>query len=189
MLISNAYASAAEHASSGGGGMPQFDSSTFSSQAFWAVVSFIVLMTLLAKYVLPAIAEILDQRGKKIGREISDAEKMRRESEEMLAKYKKDLANANQEAVKIVEEAKVTALRVSENKLAELDEELTKKKKSAIAEIEQLKRQALAEINELAVDVAMQATEKLIAKAVSKADANKMVTDAIDEIRQQDALH
>lgn len=181
MLISNAYASAAAEQSSAG--MPQFDANFFTSQFFWAVFSFLVLLGLLMKYVLPALGEILDERGNKIAKDISSAEAQRKEAEEMLAKYKQDLASANQEAVKVVEEARVTANSLKEKALSELDEELAKKKASALEEIEQLKRQTMAEISDLAIDVAMLATEKLVAKKVTKTDANKMVTEAVAQVK------
>ena len=187
MFIANAYASASEHASSSAG-MPQFDSSTFSSQSFWAVVSFVILMTLMIKFVIPAIQDVLDSRGNKIANDLERADKAREEAEEMLAKYRRELADANKEAIKVVEGAKLSAARLSEKAVAAQAEELAKRKDSAIAEIEQLKRQAMAEITERSVEVAMMATEKLISKAVSKSEANKMVNDAIEQIKSQD-LH
>ena len=128
MFIAEAYASAAEAAGGGGGGLPQFDANYFSSQIFWTIVSFVVLMMLLKKYVIPAVSNVLDARNDQIKNDLDGAETMKKEAEETLAKYRKDLELANQEAGKIIEQTKQEAAKHRENALHELDGELNKRK-------------------------------------------------------------
>ncbi|MBF0622360.1 MAG: F0F1 ATP synthase subunit B [Magnetococcales bacterium] len=169
-----------------GGGLPQFDTSTFASQGFWTVVSFVILMFLMVKHVIPAINDILDARSKSIEGEIGKAKNMREDAEKTLADYRKKLKAASQEATQTIESARQDANRQREESLAEVDKEIAKKRDSATEQIELAKRQAMEEIQTMAVDIAMLATEKLIAKSVTKTDANKMVTEAITELKDQD---
>ncbi|MBF0310193.1 MAG: F0F1 ATP synthase subunit B [Magnetococcales bacterium] len=186
-MISVAHA-AAEHAQSSG--LPQFDASKFSSEIFWAVVSFVLLMALMKKYVLPAINDILDARGKSIADDLDSARKQRQEAEKMLEDYRKTLATARDSAAKIMEQTQKEAIAHRENALKDLEAELTRRQEMALLEISQAKNKALEEIREAAVDVAMLATEKLIGKAVTKTDANKMVEDAIVQLKEHgDRIH
>ncbi|MBF0370762.1 MAG: F0F1 ATP synthase subunit B [Magnetococcales bacterium] len=171
------------HAAEGASGLPQFDSSTFSSQFFWTVASFIVLVVLLKKYVIPAINDILDARGKQIGDDMDNAEKLRKEADKVLAEYQEKLSMAGETAAKTIEAARMDAARFREDAHNKLEAELGKKKEAALAEIEQTKQKAMADVKNTAVDVAMLATEKLISKAVTKTDANKMVQAALEQLK------
>lgn len=178
-MLGIAYAAAAEHASSG---LPQFQTSTFSSQAFWALVSFGVLLYLLYKHVLPGIYDVLDSRSRQIESDLKSAEEARKEAEKDKAEFKRQLANARDIAAKTIEEARQDAVRAQEKSRVELDEELAKKKTAALEEIELAKRRAMAELRDSAVEVAMLAVEKLIAKSITAGDASLMVDEAIQQI-------
>ncbi len=184
-MISEAYASG------GGGGLPQFDSSTFSSQFFWTVVSFVALLFLLNKYVIPAINRILDARGKSIESDLSNAEQMRNEAKKVLADYKAKLRDSAKQAEETLADAQKEATQHREQALAELNAELDKRQTSATEAIEQAKRKALDEVKDAVADLAILTTQKLIAKSVTKTEANKMVTEAIAEMEKsgKEALH
>ncbi|MBF0402055.1 MAG: F0F1 ATP synthase subunit B [Magnetococcales bacterium] len=187
-MISSAYAATEGHAQSSG--LPQFDSSVFASQIFWTVVSFMVLMYLLQRYVIPAINDILDSRGKKISEDLQNAEKARQEAERVLAGYREQVERARQMASATLEEARLEASAIREHALADLTEELAKKKASAVEEIERVRQRAMEEVRDAAVEIAMLATEKLIAKTVTKAKAEEMVKGAVDHLEQNKAsLH
>jgi F-type H+-transporting ATPase subunit b len=192
MFIGNAYAAATEAAgehAAGGGGLPQFDTNYFSSQIFWTIVSFVILMVLLRKYVIPAVTNVLDARSQKIKNDLSSAEQLHKDAEETLARYRKDLAAANQEAAGIIDQTQKEAAKRREQALKELDEELLKKKNAATEQIEQAKRQAMAEVKQAVVDATIMATEQLIRKTVTPDDANQLVDDAIKSIGDGKALH
>ncbi|MDP7149308.1 MAG: F0F1 ATP synthase subunit B, partial [Nitrospinaceae bacterium] len=86
--------------------MPQFEQiEVFQSLAFWSVVSFALLFLLLKKYAFPPILEALEERENKIRTEISDAEKLRQEAQELKADLEKELKNAHEKANTIVQMA------------------------------------------------------------------------------------
>lgn len=190
-MIGVALAAAAEQAhEASGGGLPQFDSSSFTSQMFWAALSFAILMFLLNKYVLPGIADVLDARSSKIKDDLDSAEKMRKEANAVLADYRTQLAEARQSAGKILDESRLEAARNKDQSIADLNAELSKKKNAALEEIEQAKRKSLAEVQSAAVEIAILATEKLIAKSVQVDDANQMVAESIKAIAaEKDRIH
>ena len=182
-MISSAYAATEGHAPSSG--LPQFDSSVFSSQIFWTVVSFFLLMYLLKRYVIPAINDILDSRGKKISDDLQSAEKARLESERVLASYQEQLDHARQMAMTTLEAARLEAVALRDGAVAELKEQLEKKKVVALEEIERARVKAMAEVRLAAVEMAMLATEKLIAKSVGQAEADAMVEAALQQMEEK----
>ena len=87
-MISTAFA-AAEKA---GAGLPQFETSNFPSQIFWAIISFGILLLLFRKYILPPIHHILDERVSRIRGDMEEAEKMKQQAEQVLVDYHAVLA-------------------------------------------------------------------------------------------------
>jgi F-type H+-transporting ATPase subunit b len=187
-MISVAYAAAEEHAQSAG--VPQFEPSMFQHQIIWSVMSFLILLFLLNKYVLPAINDLLDARAKKIAEDLDGAEKARTEAEKARAELNHQLTSSRQTASEICEQARVEANLIKDRALEELSEELSKKKVAAVEEIEATKKKAMAEVQAVVVDVAIMATEKLIAQTVTKDSANAMVEEALSEIKNnKSSLH
>ena len=72
--------------------MPQFDTTFFSSQIFWTIVSFLILFVVLSRWVLPRVAEILNRRTELINDEIESARKKREEMDELKTEYAAKLA-------------------------------------------------------------------------------------------------
>lgn len=182
-MIANAYATAAQHAAAGGG-VPQFDSNSFASQGFWAVVSFIVLVVLLKKYVVPAVNDVLDARTRQIEEDLASAARMREEAQMELQKYRHELRSANENATRIMEEARQDANRQRDRLIQQLEDELATKRNAALAEIEQAKRQAMAEVQGAIVEMTIMATQKLISRTVTQDDAHRMVNEAMQEMQR-----
>ena len=177
-------AHAAEEHAQASSGLPQFDTSTFSSQTFWSIVSFLVLVALLNKYVIPAIQNILDARGKSIQEEIDNAKKTREEAEKILAEYRRLLNSAREMSAQIMEETRKETAMYRESAAREIEEDIARRQSAALKEIEHAKRQAVQEVSSHAVTLAMLATEKLISKAVTEAEAYQMVNESIHHLEQ-----
>jgi F-type H+-transporting ATPase subunit b len=187
-MISVAYAAAEEHAKSAG--VPQFEPSMFEHQIVWSILSFLILLFLLNKHVLPAIKDLLDVRAKKIEDDLASAQKARLEAEKAQVDLNNKLISSHKVASDVCEQARVEANLIRERGLEELALDLEKKKSAAIGEIEVAKKKALAEVQAVVVDVAVMATEKLIAKNVTKESAGAMVDEALKDIKNsKTSLH
>ena len=55
-------------------GLPQMDISTFPSQLFWLVVTFLILYVFMSKYVIPSLRTTIEERKDKIIGDINEAE-------------------------------------------------------------------------------------------------------------------
>ncbi|MEO5331488.1 MAG: F0F1 ATP synthase subunit B [Magnetococcus sp. YQC-5] len=191
-MFAEAYASAGApvgHAAAGSG-LPQFEPSVFGSQIFWTVVSFILLLMLLKKHVLPTIATILDSRSKRIAEDLQKAEQARKESERLMNNYQGQIIAARHVAAETLEQAKQEASRQRDQAMVELNKELAKKRDAALIDIEQAKQRAMSEVHVAAVEISMLVAERLIAKSMDAVDANRMVQEAVSQLAEaQVRLH
>ena len=78
--------------------MPQLDLSTYASQAFWMVLCFSLLWLLLSIFITPKIADVLEQRKRKIDDYIRKAEKLNQQAKASLEKYERTLNEAKAKA-------------------------------------------------------------------------------------------
>ena len=60
----------------------------------WTLVTFVILLVLLAKFAFKPIAEALDRRGETIKKSIDDAEKSRVDAKKLMEDYQKQIAEA-----------------------------------------------------------------------------------------------
>ena len=107
--------------------MPQFDPSTFSTQIFWLVLTFLALYLVLWKVVLPRISSVLEQRQEKIEDDLGRAEKLKAEAEEVLADYKKSLDEARAGALADLKAAADEMAAVAAERQASFNAELAAK--------------------------------------------------------------
>ena len=166
----------------GGSGLPQFDPSHFSSEVFWEVLTFVLLLFLFHRYVLPRINAILDERSMLIQKDMEDAAAKRKQSEQVLAEYQARLDSVQVEAEQVLEAARRKAAMIHENAMQQLDDDIRKKKQIFQVEIEFAKQQAMKEIRNKSADLALMATEKLIKQRMDSQVAKEIIDDAIREL-------
>lgn len=154
----------------------------FSDPTFWTAVSFVILIALIAKPVGKKATEALDSRADRIKAELDEAEKLREEAQQLLAKYQRMQRDAKDEADQIIKHAKEEAERVRKNGEQKIEEALERREKQAMDRIRQAERQAEARVRSYAVDVAVAATEQVLNDQVSGSKADKLIDDAIGQL-------
>ena len=85
---------------------PPFDANQFGSQLLWLAISFGLLYYLLAKVVLPRIADILETRRDRIASDLEEARGLKNEAEAARLGYEKALADAKSNAAKLAQTAR-----------------------------------------------------------------------------------
>jgi len=165
-------------------GLPQFDPANFTSEVFWEVVTFLLLLALFWRYVLPRINAILDERSMLIQNDIENSKRNRQESERLLAEYQRKLDASHEEAAALMAQADKEIAEYREESTRHFEADIRLKKKAFKSEIEFAKQQAMQEIKNLSAEAAILAAEKLIKKNVGTGDAKRFIDDAILEINR-----
>jgi F-type H+-transporting ATPase subunit b len=158
--------------------MPQLNPLDWAPQLIWLLITFGILYLLMVKVALPRIGAVIDARADRIAKDLAQADKLRRETEEAIAAYEQALAEAKQKAHAIVEEGRAKLKAENAAERARLERDLAKTGAEAEARIEAAKTSAMREVNTVAADVAADIVRQLIGTAPTKAEIDQAVAAA-----------
>jgi F-type H+-transporting ATPase subunit b len=151
---------------------------------FWVGVSFAILLFFAVRAKVPAmITKALDDRAASIKSEIEEARRLREEAEKLLADYKRKHAEAESEAKAIIDNAKREAETMAAETRRSLKEGLERRTKVAEEKIARAEAQAVSEVRGAAVDVAMAASERLLAEKTGGADGVALIDQSIRDLK------
>src|SRR5574344_657679 len=141
--------------------MPQLDFSAYASQAFWIISCFCFLWLMIAIFVTPKIADILEQRKRKINEYIQKAEELNFKAQKSLEKYETALASAKHKAqVDMAQNQKEISLYLA-NSSGELNKKLSKKIADSEFSLAKEKKETLQQIDDIAQNIAFDIVQKL----------------------------
>ena len=173
VLLGPAAAFAAE---AGKPGMPQLDPSTYTSQVFWLVVTFVLLYVVMSRVALPKVQDVLETRAKRLQGDLDEAHRLRAESEKAIAAYETALNQARAKAQATVGETRARAGKEAVEVKAKQDAELAQAAKAAEAGITAAKNTALASLSDVAAETARDIVQRLSGVAVTAEAAKAAVS-------------
>ena len=148
----------------------------------WTILTFLVLLALLAKFAWKPLLAILDQRQEMIRKSLDDADKAKQELEQLQEKSKEILSEARAEAQSIVSKSRTEAERLK----AELREKAKAEADSILSNAEkqiQLETQkAISQIRSDVADLSHLIASKLIGKNLSKEDDEALIEESLKQI-------
>ena len=152
-----------------------------------ALIAFLVIWVVLAKFAWPMIVGMLDKRQETIKNNLYEAEAAKIEAQRSLEEYKKQLAEARREAAGIVDEARRAGEQVKADitaqAQAQADEMIAKAKKS----IEKEKQAAIADLQSSVADLSVAVAGRFIGEGLSDADQRKLIEKYVAEAGALDA--
>ncbi|MBO5442249.1 MAG: hypothetical protein J6A33_00500 [Alphaproteobacteria bacterium] len=158
--------------------MPQLDTSTFASQLFWLCICFFTMLFIMSKIIIPKIADILEQRQRKIDSYLNKAYQIKLQAEEALKKYQDALTDAAQKANASLAETQNELNQLVEKKQQDLDLRLHKKIMEGEAEIEQSREDALNKVKSISEELALEIIKKIGIDGINKTDIKNAIKDA-----------
>jgi len=148
----------------------------------WTILTFLVLVTVLARFAWKPLLEALESRQALIRKSLDDA-----------AQAKRDLERLSHEAAQIMSKARVEAEAVITRSQADADrlrDEMRQKAKadaevivkSAERQIQLETNRALQQIRLEAVDLSVMIASKLIQRNLTREDNEKLIADALKQV-------
>ncbi|MEE2980797.1 MAG: F0F1 ATP synthase subunit B [Pseudomonadota bacterium] len=156
-------------------------------EAFWVSLAFIVFVAAVYRPVSKMMGDALDGRAEKIRGELDEAVRLREEAQTLLAGYERQQNGALKEAEGILAHARDEAERQAVHAAEALEELIRRREAQAMDRIARAEEDATAGVRAAAVDLAIQATRKLLTSELDEARRAKLVDDAIGEL--DDKLH
>lgn len=157
--------------------MPQLNAEWYLPQIVWLFISLGLLYWLLRTKALPRVAEILDQRQRRMSTDLERAAAQRREAEEIMTRYEATIAEARERAKTLLAENQAKLQAEAGRRQAELEEQLGRRLAEAERDIARAREQALGQLQAVAAEVAQAATERLIGVKVSRKAAEAALRD------------
>jgi F-type H+-transporting ATPase subunit b len=152
----------------------------------WVALGLFILVLAFLKLGVPKmVGKMLDDRSGAISNELNEAKRLREEAAAILAGYIQKASQAENEAAKIVADAKEEAERFSKETRAQLRQQIERRAEMAKEKIKQAEHAALEEIRALAADRAVAAAEKLIAARLNEGRSDKIVQDSIKDLPEK----
>ena len=175
-----AHTTSTEHVPKGehAGGFPPFNSHTFASQLVWLALFFVLLYVLMAKWALPQVGRVIENRQKRIADDIAEAGRLKAQSDDAVTAYEKALADARGRAQAIANETREQQAKESDAARKKIEDQLNVKLAEAEKSIAATKQAAMANVRAIAEDAAAAIVERLIGSAPGK----KAVADAVGDV-------
>ncbi len=149
---------------------------------FWVAISFVIFMALVWKKASAAITALLDARAAKIRAELDEAERLHKDALALLSGYQRRQADALKEADAILSHAREEAARLRAQAGADLDATLKRREAQALTRIAQAEAAAVSEVRNLTVDVAIDASRRILASGLQAAQADQLIEQSITEL-------
>jgi F-type H+-transporting ATPase subunit b len=142
----------------------------------WTIITFLLLLTALAKFAWKPLLNILKEREDFIKSSLNDAEKAQQELARLNAEGEVIINKARGEAQSILAQGKAAATKLKDETLNDAKEKANMVIADAEKQIQVQKEKAIAEIKGEVVNLSLSVAEKLIKKNLS-ADDNKALID------------
>lgn len=160
-------------------GLPQLDVTTFASQLFWLLISFVVLYVLISRIAAPKIGGVIQDRANRIKGDLDSAAQAKSQSEAAVANYEKALADARASALKMSDEIRNKVQTEVNAKNEAAGKQLAADMAKAEAQIAEKRASAMARVGDVARETAADIVAKLTGEAANAGDIDTAVAAAL----------
>lgn len=157
----------------------------FLSSDTWVLIAFLVFCALVYKFGMPLIVSGLDNKIEAIRTEVTAAETMRVEAQELLAQYQRKLKEAEQEADALISKAKDQAKALQAEAKKELAAETKRREEQLEQRIALMEKNAVAHIREHAAKLTLQASREIIDHSMNEKENARISNDLIGALSFQ----
>jgi F-type H+-transporting ATPase subunit b len=156
-----------------------------TSLIFWEIITFLILLFLLYRYVYPPIRDQIQHRQSEIEQAIDEAQKTRSEARELLAEYRRQIEEARGEARQILDEARKQGEAARERARREAREEGDRIIQRAREEIGRERDAAMRELRGEVADMVIVATERVIGHELDREEHERLISEALDSLEAE----
>jgi F-type H+-transporting ATPase subunit b len=157
------------------------------NELIMGLITFTILYLFMRKWVLPRLNQVLDERRAKIQGELEKAEATRVDADHLLADYKKQLANAKDEANRIIEEARKTAEQVRRDLQGKAEDESQATVARAQEEIRAERDRVFQELRQQVSEIAVELAGRVVGQSLDKSAHERLIDEYIDSVASSES--
>ena len=154
-------------------------------ETFIVAIAFIIFLALMLWKGMSKITEGLDKRANEIRRQLDEAQKLREEAQAALAGYQRQQRDALSEAEEIIAHVQEEVGRMRVDAEATLAATLIRREEQAMDRITQAEAKAMRDVRDQAVDIAIEASARLISDSMSAEVQNRMIEDTTGNLAKK----
>jgi F-type H+-transporting ATPase subunit b len=151
----------------------------------WTIVTFLVLVALLARFAWRPLLDALEQRQDSIRKSLDEARQAKQELERLNTESARILAEARAEADAIISRTRADASRAGEEMKEKARADADRIVRNAERQIELEAARALQTIRREAIDISVAIASKLLRRNLSKEDNERLIEETFREIQAQ----
>jgi len=148
----------------------------------WTILTFLVLLGLLAKFAWRPLLKALEGRQEAIRKSLDDADRAKEELARMQQESAKVIEQARVEADSILSRTRSDAERLREGLKVKAKEEADTMIRNAEQQIQLQTRQALQQIRHQVGDIAVTIAAKLLERNLAKEDNDRLIRETLEQI-------
>jgi F-type H+-transporting ATPase subunit b len=157
------------------------------AEIVWGVISFVVLLAILWKFAFPAVVKTMQGRTERIRNNIDEAQKVRDDAEHILADYQRQLADARNEANRIIEEARQAAEQVRQDMVRRADEEVAELRRRNASDLQVAQERAISQLQDQVRNLALDLAEKVVGANLDRERNLVLIDQYIAELNRASA--
>ena len=148
----------------------------------WTILTFLVLLVLLAKFAWKPLLALLDRREEMIRLSLDDAEKAKQELQRLQQESKEILSKARVEAQSILAKSRSEAEKLKGELRQEAKVQADSILRDAEKQIQVETEKAIAVIKNEVVDLSLLVASKLIKRNLSKEDNQSLIEESLKQV-------
>lgn len=156
-----------------------------TKEIVWGAISFTILFVLLAKFAYPGIKKGMQARTERIRDNLDEAERVRTEAQTILEDYQRQLADARNEANRIIEEARQTADQLRRDLMQRAESEVNELKQRTQDDINAARDRTMGELREQVAGLAIELAEKVVESSLDRDTNMRLIERYIDQVGSQ----
>ena len=153
-----------------------------TDELIWGGLSFAILLFAMLKWGVPMVKKAMDARADRIREDLDTAAAAKTEAETILGDYQRQLADAKNEANRIIEEARQTADQLRKDLMARAEAEVAELRQRNREEIEAAKARTMAELRSDVTSLALDLADKVVAANLDRTTNTALVERFISEV-------
>jgi F-type H+-transporting ATPase subunit b len=152
------------------------------NEIVWGGAAFVILLFALWKFGLPPVRNMMKRREERIRDDLERAERARTEAEEELAQYRHQLADARNEAARIIEEARQSADEVKRQIRSQAEAEAAEIRARAQEDARLAAERVGADLQHQVADLSIELAERIVERNLDRETQLALVESYIDQI-------
>lgn len=155
------------------------------NEVIWGGLSFLLVLVVLLKFGFPALKKGLAARQEKIREDLESAERARTGAESELEEYRRHLAQARDEAGRIIEEARQAADGLRRDLVAKAEADAAELRQRAADDIRLASERAMSDLQTRVGDLSIELAEKIVERNLDRDTQVALIESYINEVGSQ----